>query len=116
MARSRGGYFDGAKGPCGTGCRALTTLAVAALACTAQAANLSEIYAQAVANDPQLAAARANTAARQEAVAVSRSALLPRVAASAGASKTTVRVDGTDLNPGSANFGQPFPERDSRTN
>ena len=112
MARSRVGYFGGATGSCGTVRGALAALAVAALAGAAQAANLSEIYAEAVANDPQLAAARANTAARQEAVAVSRSALLPRVAASAGASKTTVRVDGTDLNPGSANFGQPFPERD----
>lgn len=112
MARSRDGYFGGANGRRGTCARPIVALAMAMLAGAGHAANLSEIYAEAVANDPQLAAARAGTAVRQQAVAISRSALLPRVSASAGASKTTVRVDGTDLNPGSSNFGQPFPERD----
>ena len=98
----------------GTSAKRLAAAAALALlpGAGAQAANLSEIYAEALRNDPQLAATRASTAARQQAVALSRSALLPRVGASAGASKTTVRVDGTDLNPQSGNFGGPFPERD----
>ena len=75
-------------------------------------ANPSEVYAQALQNDPQLAAVRAGTAASKQAVAISRSALLPRVAANASASKTTVRVDGTQTNPGSADFGGPVPDRE----
>ena len=87
--------------------------AVAALtaACMASGANLSEVYQQALDNDPVLAGARAGAAARKEAIALARSALLPRANASAGASKTTVTVDGTDTNPQSSTFGQPFPER-----
>ena len=61
---------------------------------------------------PVLAGAQAGAAARKEAIALARSALLPRASASAGASKTTVAVDGTDINPQSDTFGQPFPERD----
>ena len=89
----------------------LAAVAVAA-ATTAPAANLSEVYQQALENDPVLAGARAGAAARKEAVALSRSALLPRAGASAGASKTTVGVDGVDTNPQSGTFGQPFPDRD----
>ena len=83
-----------------------------ATASTASGANLNDVYQQALENDPVLAGARAGTAARKEAIALARSALLPRASASAGVSKTTVGVDGTDLNPQSDTFGRPFPERD----
>ena len=72
----------------------------------AHAADLSDVYATALENDPILAAARASSESRREVVAQSRAVLLPRVGASAGSSKTSVVVDGLDQ------FGQPFPERD----
>ena len=87
--------------------------AIASLAAVAApAANLSEVYAQALDNDPVLAAARANNESRKQTVALSRSSLLPRLSASAGVSKTTLNIDGTDNNPSSENFGRPFAERD----
>ena len=86
-----------------------TAASVAAVA--APAANLSEIYQQALENDPTLAAARANNAARQQAVVASRSSLLPHLSASAGVSKSTLNTDGTDNNPNSDGFGSPFPEQ-----
>ena len=92
--------------------RLLATVAALATASTGSAANLSEVYRLALENDPVLAGAQAGAAARKEAIALARSALLPRANASAGASKTTVAVDGTDINPQSDTFGQPFPERD----
>ena len=92
--------------------RLLATVVALATASTGSAANLSEVYRLALENDPVLAGAQAGAAARKEAIALARSALLPRASASAGASKTTVAVDGTDINPQSDTFGQPFPERD----
>ena len=92
--------------------RLLATVVALATASTGSAANLSEVYRLALENDPVLAGAQAGAAARKEAIALARSALLPRANASAGASKTTVAVDGTDINPQSDTFGQPFPERD----
>lgn len=102
---------------CSRASRAILALAASAAALTAPAANLSEVYSQALDNDPVLAAARASNQSRQQAVVLSRSSLLPRLGASAGASRTTVNVDGTDNNPTSESFGEPFPERDiSRRN
>ena len=82
------------------------------LAASGWCANLSEVYAQAVANDPVLAAARAMHQARQQGVPMARAGLLPSVGANASASRTTVTTDGTDLNPNSADFGSPFPDRE----
>ena len=105
---------------CGEGCvwrapnRRIAALTAGAILAAgfAHGANPSEVYAQALRNDPQLAAVRAGTAARKQAVAISRALLLPRIAANASASKTTVRVDGTQTNPGSADFGGPVPDRE----
>lgn len=90
------------------GFRIAPVIAIAAIAATggAQAADLSEVYAIALENDPVLAAARASSESRKEVVVQSRAALLPRVGASAGSSQTSLTVDGLDQN------GMPFPERD----
>ena len=71
-----------------------------------QAADLSEVYAIALQNDPVLAAARAGSESRREVVVQSRAALLPRLAASAGSSQSSVAVDGLNQN------GMPNPEVD----
>ena len=86
----------------------MVAIAFAALAVgnAAYAANLQDVYATALQNDPVIAAARASSESRGEIVAQSRATLLPRVGASAGSSKTAVRVDGLDQT------GMPFPERD----
>ena len=83
-------------------------IAIAAVVATSgtQAADLSEVYAIALQNDPVLAAARAGSESRQEVVVQSRAALLPRLAASAGSSQSSVSVDGLNQN------GMPFPEQD----
>ena len=88
-----------------------------ALAPAASAANLSDVYAQALRNDPTLAAARAGIASRKQSVAVSRANLLPRLTASASASKSTLAIDGTDTDPQSQTFGRSFADREitSRT-
>ena len=83
-----------------------------ALGPTTTAANISEVYALALQKDPTLAAVRASTAARKQSVALSRSSLLPRLVASAGASKSTLSIDGTDVNPSSETFGRPFLDRE----
>ena len=90
------------------GCRIVPMIAIAAVAATsgAQAADLSEVYAIALQNDPVLAAARASSESRKEVVVQSRAALLPRVGATAGSSQATVNVDGLDPT------GMPLPERD----
>ena len=83
-------------------------IAIAAVVATSgtQAADLSEVYAIALQADPVLAAARAGSESRREVVVQSRAALLPRLAASAGSSQTSLTVDGLDQT------GMPFPERD----
>ena len=83
-------------------------IAIVAVGCAGSgyAADLSEVYAIALENDPVLAAARAGTESRREIVTQSRSALLPRLGASAGTSQTSVSVDGLDQR------GLPIPERD----
>lgn len=92
--------------------KALIAAGASALAAVASAANLNEVYEQALENDPVLAAARAGNESRKQVVALSRSALLPRLNVGAGASKTTLTIDGTDNNPSSESFGGPYPERD----
>ena len=84
--------------------------AVLALAVSAWGADISEIYAQAIANDPVLASARAANAARKAGVTIARSSFLPTVSANAGRSKGTTSVDSVDINPDSATFGEPTPE------
>lgn len=84
---------------------AIAIMAIVA-ASGARAADLSEVYATALQNDPVLAAARASSESRREIVVQSRAALFPRVGATAGSSQTTVNVDGLDQT------GMPFPERD----
>ena len=81
----------------------------------ATGANLAEIYQMALERDPVLAAARAGHASRQQQVALARAALLPNVGANAGASESTITVDGTDINPDSPNFGRPFPEQQTES-
>lgn len=83
-------------------------IAIAAVVATSgtQAADLSEVYAIALENDPVLAAARAGSESRREVVVQSRAALLPRLSASAGSSQSSVAVDGLNQN------GMPNPEVD----
>ena len=91
----------------GVGSKALFGAALAVVAASASGANLSDVYAQAVANDPVLAGARALHQSRLEGVPLARAGLMPRVGANASASWSTVSTDGTDLNQGSSNFGRP---------
>ena len=97
---------------CGAGMKALFGAALVMAAASASGANLSDVYAQAVANDPVLAGARALHQSRQEGVPLARAGLMPRVGANASASWSTVSTDGTDLNQGSSNFGRPFLDRE----
>ena len=97
---------------CGAGMKALFGAALVMAAASASGANLSDVYAQAVDNDPVLAGARALHQSRQEGVPLARAGLMPRVGANASASWSTVSTDGTDLNQGSSNFGRPFLDRE----
>ena len=87
--------------------------AVLALGGTSWAADISEIYAEAVANDPILARARASYEISRTGVTLARAPLLPQVTASAGRSISTTSVDSIDMNPSSPNFGRPTPDRES---
>ncbi len=71
----------------------------AVLSFNAQAADLIDVYKQALSNDPQFASARASLAIGMERVPQGRSAILPVVGLSAGRSRTTTEtpVLGTDL-------------------
>ena len=80
---------------------------------TSWGADISEIYAEAVANDPVLARARASYEISQTGVTLARSGLLPQISAGAGRSTSTTSVDSIDLNPDSPNFGRPTPDRES---
>ena len=90
-------------------------LAVGALglATTAGGADIAEIYAQAVDNDPVLAGQRASAASRQLGVAIARSSLLPQAGANASRSRGSNRTDTIDTNPNSPNFGRSTPETTS---
>ena len=65
----------------------LVGLASALVAAPATAANIADIYAQALRNDPVLASARVSAANVKEGVAQARAAFLPRVNASASRSQ-----------------------------
>ena len=90
-----------------------SVLAVAALAFAGVtwAADIAEIYAEAVENDPVLAGQRASNASLKVGVDIARSSLLPQVSANAGRSRGTSSVDSVDMNPASPTFGQPTPDR-----
>ena len=76
-------------------------------------ADIGEIYAEAVANDPVLARARASHEISRTGVTIARADFLPQVSASAGQSRSTTSVDSIDMNPNSPNFGRPTPDRES---
>ena len=80
---------------------------------TSWGADISEIYAEAVANDPVLARARASYEISKTGVTIARANLLPQVSASAGRSTSTTSVDSIDMNPSSPNFGRPTPDTES---
>ena len=96
----------------GAGLKMLLGAAAVVVAAGASGANLSDVYAEAVANDPVLAAARAIHQSRMQGVPLARAGLLPNIGANASASRSTVSTDGTDLNQSSSNFGQPFLDRE----
>ena len=91
----------------------LVASAVLALGGTSWGADISEIYAEAVANDPVLARARASYEISRTGVTLARAPLLPQVSAGAGRSISTTSVDSIDMNPSSPNFGRPTPDRES---
>ena len=93
--------------------KALVAATVLALGGTSWGADIGEIYAEAVANDPILARARASHEISRTGVTIARAPLLPQVSARAGRSTSTTSVDSIDMNPSSPNFGQPTPDRDS---
>ena len=93
--------------------KALAVSAVLALGGTSWGADIGEIYAEAVANDPILARARASYEISKTGVTIARAPLLPQVSAGAGRSISTTSVDSIDMNPSSPNFGQPTPDRES---
>lgn len=89
----------------------LVAAAALVFAGSAVAADIGEIYAEAINKDPILASARANNAIRKEQVTIARSQFLPRIAASASRSDGSSASDAVDINPESENFGNPVPER-----
>lgn len=95
-----------------SGTRMLAAVGALAVAGTASAANIGDVYAEAIENDPVLAAARASTESRKEIVVLSRASLLPQAGASANASESTVSSDDVNLDMSSPNFGMRSPDRD----
>ena len=96
--------------------RAVKTLAasaVFALGGTTWGADISEIYAEALANDPVLARARFSYEITKTGVTTARAQLLPQVNAGAGRSSSTNSVDTIDMNPSSPNFGRRRPDTES---
>ena len=91
----------------------LTAVAALALGGTSWGADISEVYAEALANDPVLARARTSQELSETGVTIARASLLPQVSARAGRSTSTTSVDSIDMNPSSPNFGRPTPDRDS---
>ncbi len=84
-----------------------------ALGGTSWGADISEIYAEALANDPVLARARASNQISKTGVTATRAQLLPQVSAGAGRSTSTTSVDAIDMNPSSPNFGRPRPDTEA---
>ena len=70
--------------------KALLASATLVAAVGASAANLGEIYAEALKQDPVLAGTRANTAASMESVVQARASLMPQMSASVSRSAGTV--------------------------
>ena len=93
--------------------RPLLAAGALGVACTGWTADIAEIYAQAVKNDPVLAGQRAAADSRKLGVAIARSSLLPQANARASRSQGSNRTDTIDMNPASPNFGRPSPERTS---
>lgn len=91
----------------------LVASAVLAFGGTSWGADISEIYAEAVENDPVLAGQRASAAARELGVTIARSSLLPQANANVSRSTNSNRTDAIDMNPSSPNFGRPTPETNS---
>ena len=91
----------------------LVASAVLAFGGTSWGADISEIYAEAVANDPVLARARVSNEITKTSVTTARSQLLPQVRAGAGRSTSTTSVDAIDMNPSSPNFGRRRPDTES---
>ena len=112
MTISSSSLPDPIQGAPRSGLKSLLAAAALAVGNVAWGADIAEIYAEAVENDPVLAGQRASNAARQVGVTIARSPLLPQVSASAGRSRGTSSVDSVDMNPASPTFGQPTPDRD----
>lgn len=91
----------------------LVVSAVLALGGTSWGADISEIYAEAVANDPILARARASYEISKTGVTAARANLLPQVSASASRRAGTNSVDAIDMNPNSPNFGRRRPDTET---
>ena len=93
--------------------RPLVAAAALALGGTSWGADISEIYAEAVANDPVLARARASYEISKTGVTMARANLLPQVSASAGRSTSTTSVDSIVMDPSNPNFGRRRPDTES---
>ncbi|MCY3622396.1 MAG: TolC family outer membrane protein [Gammaproteobacteria bacterium] len=91
----------------------LVASAVLALGGTSWGADISEIYAEAIANDPVLARARASYEISRTGVTAARASLLPQVSASASRRTGTTSVDAIDMNPNSPNFGRTRPDTET---
>lgn len=76
-----------------------------ALTGTARAADLKQIYDLAVANDPQLAAAKATFMAQREVVPQARAGLLPNISAQATTTYNRQTSPTAIVNPITGNFG-----------
>ena len=90
----------------------LTAVAALALGATSWGADISEIYAEAVANDPVLARARFSNEITRTSVTTARASLLPQINATATQSSGTQSVDSINMNPNSPDFGRPTPDRE----
>jgi len=91
----------------------LSAIPVLAIAGTAAAADLAQIYAEALAKDPVLAGAEASNAISKESVTMARAALLPQIGMNANRSESTNSSDAINMDPRSPNFGSRNPERTS---
>ena len=90
----------------------LVASAVLAFGGTSWGADISEIYAEAVANDPVLARARFSHEITKTSVTTARANLLPQITANARQSTGTQSVDSINMNPNSPDFGRPTPDRE----
>ena len=91
----------------------LTAVAALALGATSWGADISEIYAEALANDPVLARARASQEISGTGVTIARADLLPQVVAGASRFSSTTSLDSIVMDPSSPNFGRRIPDTES---